>query len=77
MPVTLHELAKAAGVSASTVSRALNNPEHPVNDSTRRRILTLANQLGYRPNMVARSLKTDRTFTIGIIVDNIVSHSAP
>lgn len=77
MPVTLHELAKAAGVSASTVSRALNTTDHPVNDSTRRRILTLANQLGYRPNMVARGLKTDRTFTVGIIVDNIVSPFSP
>ncbi len=77
MTITLHELAKAAGVSVSTVSRALTNSGHPVNEETRKRILALANELGYRPNMMARSLKTDRTFTIGIIVDNIVSPFSP
>src|SRR5687767_935278 len=73
MPVTLEQLAKVAGVSVSTVSRALNKSEHAVNEETRNRILTLAKQLGYRPNMVARSLKTDRTHTIGIIIDDIAS----
>ena len=77
MPITLNELAKVAGVSASTVSRALNESEHPVNDETRQRILALANELGYRPNMVARGLKMDRTYAIGIIVDNIVSPFSP
>jgi DNA-binding LacI/PurR family transcriptional regulator len=77
MPITLNELAKAAGVSASTVSRALNESGHPVNDDTRQRIMVLANELGYRPNMVARSLKMDRTYAIGIIVDNIVSPFSP
>lgn len=77
MPITLSELAKAAGVSVSTVSRALNDSAHPVNEETRQHIQNLAKQLGYRPNMVARSLKTDRTFTIGIIVDNIVSPFSP
>lgn len=77
MPVTLNELAKAAGVSVSTVSRALNETNHPVNEETKQHIQTLAHQLGYRPNMVARSLKTDRTFTVGIIVDNIVSPFSP
>jgi len=77
MPVTLHELAKAAGCSVSTVSRALNNGDHPVNDLTRERILALANELGYRPNMTARGLKTDRTFTIGLVVYNIASAFTP
>jgi len=77
MPVTLLELAKAAGVSVSTVSRALTNSAHPVNDETRQRILALAEELGYRPNMVARSLRTDRTCTVGIIVDNIISPFSP
>lgn len=77
MPITLNELAKAAGVSVSTVSRALTASEHPVNQETRQRILTLARELGYRPNMMARSLKTDRTSTVGIIVDNIVSPFTP
>jgi DNA-binding LacI/PurR family transcriptional regulator len=77
MPVTLHDLAKAVGCSVSTVSRALNNSDHPVNDVTRERILAIANQLGYRPNMTARGLKMDRTFTIGLIVYNIASPFTP
>jgi LacI family transcriptional regulator len=77
MPVTLHELAKAAGCSVSTVSRALNNSTHSVNDATRERILALANELGYHPNMTARGLKMDRTFTIGLIVYNIASPFTP
>jgi DNA-binding LacI/PurR family transcriptional regulator len=77
MPVTLHELAKAAGCSVSTVSRALTVGPHPVNDATRERIIALANQLGYRPNMTARGLKMDRTFTIGLVVYNIASPFTP
>jgi len=77
MPVTLHELAKATGCSVSTVSRALNNSEHPVNEVTRERILAMAAQMGYRPNMTARGLKMDRTFTIGLIVYNIASPFTP
>jgi DNA-binding LacI/PurR family transcriptional regulator len=77
MPVTLHELAIAAGCSVSTVSRALNNSSHSVNDATRERILALANELGYHPNMTARGLKMDRTFTIGLIVYNIASPFTP
>jgi LacI family transcriptional regulator len=77
MTITLNELAKAAGLSVSTVSRALTNSGHPVNEDTRKRVLALATELGYRPNMMARSLKTERTYTFGIIVDNIVSPFSP
>ena len=77
MTITLTELARKAGVSIATVSRALNNTDHPMNEATRARILAIANEVGYRPNMVARSLKTDRTYTIGLIVDNIVSPFTP
>jgi DNA-binding LacI/PurR family transcriptional regulator len=77
MPITLNELAKASGYSVSTISRALNASGHPVNDETRERILAIANELGYRPNMIARGLKMDRTFTVGIITDNIVSPFTP
>ncbi len=71
MPITLHELAKAADCSVSTVSRALTNSKHPVNHATREKILALAHELGYRPNLAARSLKTERTNTIGLVVYNI------
>jgi LacI family transcriptional regulator len=77
MPVTLHELAKAAGCSVSTVSRALTDSDHRVNDVTKERILVLADQMGYHPNITARGLKTDRTFTIGLVVYNIASPFTP
>lgn len=77
MAVTLHELARAANVSVATVSRALTNSAHPVNEATRQRILALANELGYRPNLVARGLRTDRTGMVGIIIDTIVSPFSP
>jgi LacI family transcriptional regulator len=77
MPVTLTEIAKAAGVSLSTASRALSKSAHPMNESTRDRILNIAQELGYQPNLVARSLRTDRTNTIGIIVENILSPFIP
>jgi DNA-binding LacI/PurR family transcriptional regulator len=77
MPTTLREIAKAAGYSVSTISRALNRSDYPVNDATRKRILAIADQLGYRPNMTARGLKMDHTFTIGLIVYNIGSPFTP
>jgi LacI family transcriptional regulator len=73
MPVTIRELADAAGVSIATVSRVLNSKPHHVSEVTRRRILALADEMGYRPNLAARSLRTERSSTIGIITDNIDS----
>ena len=77
MSVTLEQLAQAAGVSVSTISRALNDSKHAVNKKTRKRILALAEKMGYRPNLVARGLKTERTHTIGIIIDDIASPFGP
>ncbi len=77
MPVTLHELARAAGVSVATASRALTGSSHPVNEATKQRILTLAETMGYKPNLIARGLRTERTATVGIIVDSIVSPFTP
>ncbi len=77
MPVTIAEIAEATGLSLTTVSRALNNSDHPMSKATRERILKIANELGYQPNLVARSLRTDRTFSIGIIVENIQSPFTP
>jgi LacI family transcriptional regulator len=77
MPITLSELAKATGYSVSTVSRALTDSGHPVSDTTKEQILAVATKLGYRPNMLARGLKMDRTFTIGIITHSIVSPFTP
>jgi LacI family transcriptional regulator len=77
MPVTITEIAKAAGISIATVSRVLNNSSHPVSEATRLRILRLASELDYQPNLVARSLRTDTTTTVGIIVESMLSPFIP
>jgi len=77
MGVTLEEIARASGFSVSTVSRALTNPNYPVNEVTRKRITEVARAMGYKPNMAARSLRTDQTNTIGIIADDILSPFVP
>jgi len=73
MPVTLEEIAKVAGFSVPTVSRALTNSNYPVSATTRQRIVEVAQAMGYKPNLAARSLRTDQTNTIGILVDDILS----
>src|ERR1041384_6368977 len=77
MSVTLEEIAKATGFSVPTVSRALTNPDYPLSVATRQRINEVARQMGYMPNLTARSLRTDQSNTIGIIVDDILSPFAP
>jgi LacI family transcriptional regulator len=64
------DVAQRAGVSASTVSKALNGAPH-VAPGTRSRVVEAAAALGYRPNSIARSLKTKRTRTIGLITDDL------
>ena len=61
------ELARLAGVSAGTVSRALANKD-TVNTETRSRIQALAREHGFRPNQMARRLRVQETRTIGIVV---------
>ena len=77
MSVTLEEIAQVADVSIATVSRVLTNSSHPISAKTRRRIKKLAEEMGYKPNLAARSLRTDRTYTVGIIADDIVSPFVP
>ncbi len=67
---TIKEIAKIANVSAMTVSRALNNNPQ-VREKTRKKILTIAKQLGYRPNRIARSLVSKRSHLISLIVADI------
>lgn len=67
MRITSRELAKICGVSIGTVDRALNN-RPGINPETKERILRVGRELGYRPHLVARSLKTGKTFTVGIVV---------
>lgn len=77
MSVSLHDIAQATGFSLSTVSRVLSNSDYPVRAATRQQIRQVAEQMGYRPNLSARSLRTDRTDTIGIVVDDIMSPFVP
>jgi LacI family transcriptional regulator len=65
--VTIKRIAAEAGVSLTTVSRALND-RPDIDPGTRQRILALADQLGYTPNAIARSLVMQRTHTIGLAV---------
>jgi LacI family transcriptional regulator len=65
--VTMADVAREAGVSLMTVSRAINGKEG-ISHSTRDRIQDIIDRLGYRPSDIARSLVTDRTGTIGLVV---------
>lgn len=70
MPVTIKDIAKAANVSHSTVSRALKG--HPaISAETTRRIRQLADDMGYTPSAVAQSLLARHTHTIGMVVTTI------
>jgi LacI family transcriptional regulator len=65
----LKDVALRAGVDASTVSRVLRGDERkPARAETRERILQVARELGYRPNSVARSLRTRKTEAIGLVI---------
>ncbi len=68
--ITIKDIAKEAGVSYATVSRALNNRED-VKPETRRKVLELAKQMGYQPNAIARSLVNQRTNIIALIVPDV------
>lgn len=76
MSVTLSDVAQAAGLSASTVSRALSDPEK-VNASTRDRVRKIAREMGYVPNQVARSLTSGLNDVIGLIVPDIANPFFP
>ena len=69
---TIHDVAKAAGVSARTVSRVINDAVN-VKADTRRRILELAKEMDYRPDPAARALKSGRTRVIGIVANAVSS----
>jgi LacI family transcriptional regulator, galactose operon repressor len=77
LSITLEDISRATGFSVPTVSRVLSNSSYPVHAATRQRIIEAAQTLGYRPNLSARSLRTERTETIGILVDDIMSPFVP
>lgn len=71
--LTLEDVARKAGVSKSSVARALGN-YGSVSEEVRKRVLNAAKKIGYEPNQIARSLKTRRTNTIGVIISDITTY---
>ncbi|MBN2280586.1 MAG: LacI family DNA-binding transcriptional regulator [Candidatus Marinimicrobia bacterium] len=68
--VAIKDIAKMLHTSTATVSRALN--DHPaIKKETREKVMKLVNEVGYRPNTIAKNLKMQRSTTIGILVPNI------
>lgn len=76
MAASIKDVAREAGVSIATVSRVLNNVD-VVNEETKKKVIEAINKLCYRPNIIARSLKTQRTKTIGIIIPDISNQFYP
>jgi LacI family transcriptional regulator len=71
-PATLRDVAAAAKVHPATASRALN-PETRllVSEDTAKRVAAAATRLGYRPNPVARGLRTRRSYTVGVLIPDL------
>ncbi len=74
--VTVHDVARRAGVSIATVSRALTGARRVAPDIADR-VHTAAAELGYRPDAVARSLRRQETRTIGLVIANITNPFFP
>jgi LacI family transcriptional regulator len=76
--VTIRDVARVAKVHPGTVSRALNEETRAlVNQQTADRVLRAAEELGYRPNRIARGLKTSRSYTIGVLIPDITNPLFP
>jgi LacI family transcriptional regulator len=76
--VTIRDVARLAKVHPGTVSRALNEETRAlVNPETAERVLKAADELGYRPNRIARGLKTSRSHTIGVLIPDITNPLFP
>ncbi|MGL5433846.1 MAG: LacI family DNA-binding transcriptional regulator [Lachnospiraceae bacterium] len=75
MAITIKDVAKRAGVSYSTVSRAINGIGE--NEEKRKRILDIAEEMGYVPNQVAINLKLSRSYVIGLYFSTISKMTSP
>jgi len=72
MAVTLKDIAERAGVTTATVSMVINNKPN-ISEATKKRVLAIASELNYYPNIIARGLATKRSNAIGVIVPNLAS----
>jgi len=70
--VTMSDVAREAGVSLMTVSRAIN-AKGEINPQTRARVLRVAEEMGYRPSNIARGLATRRTHTLGLVIPDVAN----
>src|SRR5512133_638455 len=71
--ITIKDIARALGVSISTVSRALK--DHPdISSQTKKLVRDLVEKMKYKPNAIALSLRSQRTKIIGVIIPEIVHH---
>src|SRR5438270_2405194 len=76
--VTIRDVGRRAGVHPGTVSRTLNEETRArVNPGTAERVLRAVEDLGYRPNRIARGLKTSRSHTIGVLIPDITNPLFP
>ena len=76
--VTIRDVARLAEVHPGTVSRALNEQTRAlVNEDTAERVLRVAEELGYRPNPIARGLKTNRSYTVGVLIPDLTNPLFP
>ncbi len=71
--LTIQDIAASAGVSKATVSRYLNGKYQYMSAQTRERIRTVIEVTGYHPNSIARSLKSQRSMVVGLVVADIAS----
>ena len=74
---TIKDVAKAANVSITTVSRVINHKSEGVSDETRDRIIKVMKDLKYQPNRIARGLVTKKTNTLGLILPDIANPFFP
>lgn len=74
--VTISDVARVAGVSAQTVSRVVNR-KGEISAQTRQLVRKVIKDLGYRPSSIARSLATNKTYTIGLVVPDIANPFFP
>ena len=72
MTKTIYDIARIAGVSATTVSRVINN-NYPVRKETREVVEKVISEEGYTPNLIAKGLITKTTFSIGVVVPGITN----
>lgn len=71
--VTRNDVAALAGVAPSTVSYVINNGPRSVSRAAREQVLNAISRLGYHPSDVARSLRTQRTLTVGLVIPDITN----